>query len=361
MNPTGLLHRAGQSLWLDNITRDLLTSGTLERYARELAVTGLTSNPTIYDRAIGGTSAYDKAIGAAASRGTVAEEIFFGLALDDLREAADIFRPVFDRTGGVDGYVSLEVSPVLAYDATATTLEAARLHGLGMRPNLFIKIPGTTEGLRAIEDTIFAGVPVNVTLLFSAPQYLACAEAYTRGIERRVEAGLPAGVGSVASIFISRWDAAVAGSVPEDLRNRLGIAIGQTTYAEYCRFFSSDRWRRLLNEGARPQRLLFASTGTKDPAASDVLYVEGLAAPYTVNTMPEEALLAFADHGRVGQLLTADPAPAEALMARFAAAGVDVKAVGHELQVKGAESFVKSWSSLVGRIESRVAQVVAAG
>jgi transaldolase len=361
MNPTGLLHRAGQSLWLDNITRDLLTSGTLERYASELAVTGLTSNPTIYDRAIGGTSAYDEAIRTAASRGASAEETFFELALDDLREAADIFRPVFDRTGGVDGYVSLEVSPVLAYDTDATAREAARLHALGNRPNLFIKIPGTPEGLPAIEDSIFAGVPVNVTLLFSVSHFLASAEAYTRGIERRVEAGLAASVGSVASVFISRWDAAVAGSVPEDLRNRLGIAIGLHAYVEYRRFFSTDRWQRLLNEGARPQRLLFASTGTKDPAASDVLYVEGLAAPCTVNTMPEEALLAFADHGTVGSLLTADPAPAEALLARFAAAGVDVESVGHDLQVKGAESFVKSWRSLIERIEARVAQVAAAG
>ena len=360
MNPTELLHRAGQSLWLDNITRDLLTSGTLERYARELAVTGLTSNPTIYDRAIGGTSAYDEAIRASASRGASAEDTFFDLALDDLRDAADVFRPIFERTGGVDGYVSLEVSPVLAYDTQATTREAARLHALGKRPNLFIKIPGTPEGLPAIEESIFAGVPVNVTLLFSTAHYLAAAEAYTRGIERRIEAGLPAHLGSVASVFISRWDTAVAASVPDDLRNRLGIAIGQQTYAEYRRFFSSDRWLRLLNEGARPQRLLFASTGTKDPAASDVLYVEGLAAPYTVNTMPEEALLAFADHGRLGSLLTAEPAPAEALLARFAAAGVDVAAVGHDLQVKGAESFVKSWESLIGRIEARVAQVAAA-
>jgi transaldolase len=361
MNPTELLHRAGQSLWLDNITRDLLTSGTLARYARDLAVTGLTSNPTIYDRAIGGTSAYDEAIRAAASRGASAEEIFFELALDDLRDAADVFGPVFERTGGVDGYVSLEVSPVLAYDTGATAREASRLHALGGRPNLFIKIPGTLEGLPAIEESIFAGVPVNVTLLFSTAHYLACAEAYTRGIERRVDAGLPAHVGSVASVFISRWDGAVATAVPEELQNRLGIAIGQQAYAEYRRFFSSDRWRRLLNEGARPQRLLFASTGTKDPAASDVLYIEGLAAPYTVNTMPEEALLAFADHGTVGSLLSANPAAAEAILARFAAAGVDVDAVGRDLQVKGAASFVKSWQSLIGRIEARAATVAAAG
>ena len=357
MNPTELLHRAGQSLWLDNITRDLLTSGTLERYFRELAVTGLTSNPTIYDRAIGGTTAYDEAIRAAASRGASAEETFFELALDDLGHAADIFRPVFERTGGVDGYVSLEVSPVLAYDTAATRREAARLHALGGRPNLFIKIPGTPEGLRAIEDTIFGGVPVNVTLLFSPSQYLAQAEAYTRAIERRVEAGLSAFVGSVASVFISRWDGAIAGSAPDDLQNWLGIAIGQQAYVEYRRFFSSDRWLRLQNEGARPQRLLFASTGTKDPTASDVLYVEGLAAPFTVNTMPEETLLAFAEHGTVGSLLTADPAPAEALLARFAAAGVDVEALGHDLQVKGAEAFVKSWTSLIERIEARVAEM----
>ena len=360
MNNTTLLHRAGQSVWLDNITRDLLESGTLRRYVDELAVTGLTSNPTIYDKAIAGSAAYDDAIRAATGRGLDAEATFFELAVDDLTRAADVFRPVHDRTLGVDGFVSLEVSPLLAYDTAATAAEAARLHAACGRPNLFIKIPGTAEGLPAIEDSIAAGVPVNVTLLFSPPQYLAQAEAYTRGIERRVEAGLPPYVASVASVFVSRWDGAVADAVPADLRLRLGLAVGCACYAEYRRFFATDRWQRLLNLGARPQRLLFASTGTKDPTASDVLYVEGLAAPHTVNTMPEETLLAFADHGRVGDLLDPDPAAAAAGLARFRAAGIDVEAVGRSLQEKGAAAFVASWRSLVERIETKAAAIGAA-
>ncbi len=357
MNPTTQLHHAGQSLWLDNITRDLLTSGRLRRYIDDLAVTGLTSNPTIYDKAIGGATAYDDAVRAAAARGATGEEIFFELALDDLSRAADLFRPIHERTDGVDGFVSLEVSPLLAYDPVATKREAARLHALAGRPNLFIKIPGTAAGLQAIEDTIFAGVPVNVTLLFSPAHYLAQAEAYTRGIERRVEAGLPAHVASVASVFISRWDGAVAGKIPDDLSMQLGIAIGMRAYADYRAFIATDRWQRLLNAGARPQRLLFASTGTKDPTASDVLYVAGLAAPHTVNTMPEETLLAFADHGSLHGLLPAEPAAGDALLARFAAAGVDVEAVGRDLQQKGAASFVASWSSLLERIAAKVAEV----
>jgi transaldolase len=361
MNPTALLSRAGQSLWLDNITRDLLTSGRLQHYIDDLAVTGLTSNPTIYDRAIGGTAAYDGAVRDAAARGSSGEAIFFDLALDDLTHAADVFRPIHDRTGGVDGFVSLEVSPLLAYDAEATAREAVRLHGLAGRPNLFIKIPGTAQGLRAIEETIFAGVPVNVTLLFSPSHYLAQADAYTRGIERRVESGLPAEVASVASVFISRWDSAVAGRVPEDLRMQLGIAVGMRAYSDYRRFFAADRWQRLANAGARPQRLLFASTGTKDPAAPDTLYVTGLAAPCTVNTMPEETLLAFADHGTVADLLPTDPGAGDALLARFAAAGIDVEAVGSDLQEKGAAAFVASWSSLLQRIATKVAEVRGAG
>jgi transaldolase len=359
MNAPTQLHDLGQSLWLDNITRDLLDTGTLARYIADLAVTGLTSNPTIYDKAIGGTRAYDIDVRDGAARGQSHEAIFFDLALADLRRAADLFTSIHARTGGVDGYVSLEVSPLLAHDAEATHAEALRLHGLGGRPNLFIKIPGTPEGLTAIEDTIFAGVPVNVTLLFSPAQYLACMEAYTRGIERRVDGGLPAFVGSVASVFISRLDGAVAGRVPDDLRNALGLAVGRQAYVEYRRFFSTDRWQRLANEGARPQRLLFASTGTKDPTASDTLYVSGLAAPHTVNTMPEDTLLAFAGHGVVGKPLGADPAVTAVLLARFMAAGIDVEAVGHELQVKGADAFVASWRSLLDRIGAKVGEVAA--
>lgn len=354
MNAPAQLHALGQSLWLDNITRGLLDSGTLARYVAELSVTGLTSNPTIFDRAIGGTTAYDADVRDGAATGLAPEAVFFELALADLRRAADLFAPVHDRTGGVDGFVSLEVSPLLARDAVATHAEAVRLHRQGGRPNLFIKIPGTAEGLAAIEETIFAGVPVNVTLLFSPAHYRGCMEAYTRGIERRVEAGLPAYVGSVASFFISRWDAAVASSVPAELVNELGLAIGREAYVEYRRFFGTDRWQRLLNEGARPQRLLFASTGTKDPTASDTLYVSGLAAPNTVNTMPEETLLALADHGTIGETLTADAGAAAAGLQRFADAGVDVDALGDELQIKGAQAFVTSWNALLGRIEGKV-------
>jgi transaldolase len=358
MNAPVQLHVLGQSLWLDNITRDLLDSGTLARYIAELSVTGLTSNPTIYDKAIGGTAAYDAGVRDGADAGLAPEAIFFDLALADLRRAADLFAPVHARTGGVDGFVSLEVSPLLAYDGEATRAEAVRLHGLGERPNLLIKIPGTPEGLTAIEASIFAGVPVNVTLLFSPAQYLACMEAYTRGIERRVEAGLPAYVGSVASFFISRWDTAVAATVPAALRNQLGLAIGRQAYVEYRRFFATDRWQRLCNEGARPQRLLFASTGTKDPAASDTLYISGLAAPNTVNTMPEETLLALVAHGTIGESLGPDADAAAAGLARFAKAGVDVDALGNELQVKGAQAFVMSWNSLLGRIEAKVGEIV---
>jgi len=360
MNPTRLIADAGQSLWLDNITRTMLDDGTLARYIAELSITGLTSNPTIYDKAIGGSDAYDADIRAGVERGAPAEDVFFSLALDDLRRAADLFRPIHDRTAGVDGFVSLEVSPKLAYDATTTHAEAVRLHGLGGRPNLFIKIPGTPEGLGAIEDTIAAGVPVNVTLLFSISQYRGCMEAYTRGIERRVTAGLSPAVASVASVFVSRFDPAVADRVPDELRNHLGVAVGRKAYAEYRAFFSSDRWLRLMNEGARPQRLLFASTGTKDPAASDTLYVSGLVAPYTVDTTPEPTLHAFAEHGTVELVLSPDPAEADALLARFQAAGVDTEAVGAELQVKGAEAFVASWQSLMGRIEDKAGSMAAA-
>ncbi len=360
MNPNRLLARSGQSLWLDNITRGMLDDGTLQRYIDELAVTGLTSNPTIYDKAIGGSDAYDADVRAGVEHGSAAEEVFFSLALDDLRRAADLFAPVHERTAGVDGFVSLEVSPLLAYDAAKTHAEAVRLHGLAGRPNLFIKIPGTPEGLGAIEDTIAAGVPVNVTLLFSPSQYRAAMDAYTRGIERRVDAGLSPAVASVASVFVSRFDPAVADLVPADLRNQLGLAVGRKAYAEYRAFFSTDRWLRLMNEGARPQRLLFASTGTKDPAAPDTLYVAGLIAPYTVDTTPEPTLHAFADHGVVDRVLSADPAEADAMLARFAAAGVDVEAVGADLQTKGAASFVKSWQSLLTRIEEKAGTMAAA-
>jgi transaldolase len=360
MNRTAKLGQVGQSVWLDNITRGLLDSGKLEQYIREFSVTGLTSNPSIYDKAIGGSSDYDEQIRRLSAGGAKTEEIFFDLALDDLRRAADLFRPTYDRTAGVDGFVSLEVSPLLADDAATTAADAARLHALAARPNFFIKIPGTTAGLKAIEQTIFAGVPVNVTLLFSTEQYLGAAEAYTRAIERRVEAGLNPYVPSVASVFVSRWDGPLAGELPADLHLKLGIATGQLTYNAYTDLIHGDRWARLMNEGARPQRLLWASTGTKDKTASDVLYIEALAAPLTVNTMPEETLLAFADHGSVAHTMQARAdLPDPALMAGFKAAGVDLTDLARRLQEAGVESFATAWKSLLTRIEQTAAAAVA--
>jgi transaldolase len=353
MKATQTLHERGQSLWLDNITRDLLESGTLARYINELSVTGLTSNPTIFDHAIKNSSAYDAAIRKKVREGKSGEDLFFELALEDLTRAADLFRPIWDRTRGVDGWVSLEVSPMLAHD-TASTLAAARtLHARAGRPNLLIKIPGTKEGLPAIEEAIFAGVPINVTLLFSAAQYLAAAEAFMRGIERRVAAGLPPEIESVASVFISRWDAAVKDRVPAALRNQLGIAIAKRTYKAYRTLLDSPRWQRVFNEGARPQRLLWASTGTKDPGASDVLYIRSLAAPFTVNTMPEGTLKALADHGAIGEMLPADGGDSEEVLARFAGAGIDVDALAAQLQDEGAKSFVGSWQELMSVLAAK--------
>jgi transaldolase len=353
MKATQKLHELGQSIWLDNITRDLLTSGTLRRYLSELSLTGLTSNPTIFDQAIKSSSAYDSAIRAKLKQGKSGEKLFFELAIEDLSQAADMFRSVWDRTDGVDGWVSLEVSPLLAYDSASTSTAARELHATAQRPNLFIKIPGTKEGLPAIEESIFAGVPVNVTLLFSREHYVAAANAYLRGIERRIAAGLSPHVGSVASLFVSRWDAAVVNTVPEPLRNRLGIAIAQRAYKAYRELLGSARSQRIYNEGARPQRLLWASTGTKDPAASDILYIKALAAPFTVNTMPEGTVRAFADHGDIGDILPADGGDCEDVLAQFAKAGVDIDALAAKLQEEGAKSFVKSWDELMKVISAK--------
>ena len=353
MNATGTLHDRGQSLWLDNITRELLESGTLARYIDELAVTGLTSNPTIFDHAIKNSSRYDAAIRKKVKEGKSGEDLFFELALEDLSRAADLFRPIWERTRGVDGWVSLEVSPLLAHDTGRTLAAAKALHARAGRPNLLMKIPGTKEGLPAIEEAIFAGVPINVTLLFSREQYLAAAEAFMRGIERRVTAGLSPEVGSVASVFISRWDAAVKSRVPEALRNQLGIAIAKRTYKAYRDLLDSPRWQRAFNAGARPQRLLWASTGTKDPAASDILYIRALAAPFTVNTMPEGTLKALADHGVLEGMLPADGGDAEAVLATFARAGVEVDALARQLQDEGAKSFVDSWRELMNVIAAK--------
>jgi transaldolase len=355
MKATHKLHDLGQSLWLDNITRDLLDNGTLGKYIDELSVTGLTSNPTIFDQAIKKSTAYDDAIREKLARGKSGEALFFELALEDLTRAADLFHPVHERTDGVDGWVSLEVSPLLAYDTKSTLAAARDLSARAARSNLFIKIPGTKEGLPAIEEAIFAGVPINVTLLFSREQYVAAAEAFLRGVERRIDAGLNPVVGSVASVFISRWDAAIDGKVPEPLKNRLGIAIALRTYAAYRALLASPRWQRAYNAGARPQRLLWASTGTKDPKASDVLYVKGLAAPFTVNTMPEGTLKALGDHGEIGGLMPADGGDCESLLAEFAKAGVDVNALAAKLQEDGAKSFVASWNELLGVIASKSA------
>lgn len=353
MKATQSLHDLGQSLWLDNITRELLNSGTLKRYIDELAVTGLTSNPTIFDQAIKNSAMYDADIVRPEQAAAAPEDLFFELALADLKRAADLFRPVFDRTDGVDGWVSLEVSPLLAYDTGRTLAAAQDLHRRGGKPNLFIKIPGTPEGLPAIEAAIFAGVPVNVTLLFSREQYLAAADAYLRGVERRIAAGLNPAVASVASVFVSRWDVAVSKKVPADLVNRLGIAIGQRTYRAYRDLLSSARFQRVANAGARAQRLLWASTGTKDPKASDILYVKALAAPFTVNTMPEGTLRAFGEHGEVGEPMAPDGGDGEAVLARFKAAGIDVEALARQLQEEGAASFVKSWDDLMGLVASK--------
>jgi transaldolase len=355
MKATELLHNLGQSLWLDNITRDLLNSGTLKRYIEELSVTGLTSNPTIFDHAIKNSTAYDAAIREKLSKGKSGEALFFDLALEDITRAADLFRPIYDQTDGVDGWVSLEVSPLLAYDTASTLAAAKELHARAGRPNLFIKIPGTKEGLPAIEESIFAGIPINVTLLFSREHYVAAAEAFLRGIERRIEAGLKPVVGSVGSVFISRWDSAVMDKSPDSLRDQLGIAIAKRTYKAYRALLSSPRWQRVFNAGARPQRLLWASTGTKDPKASDVLYIKALAAPFTVNTMPEATLKALADHGELGSILPADGGDCEDVLARFAKAGIDVDALAAQLQDEGAKSFVKSWNELMAVITSKSA------
>ena len=355
MKPTAKLHASGQSLWLDNISREMLDSGQLRRYIDEYSVTGLTSNPSIFDKAIA-SGAYDDEIRRKA-QARDPESLFFELAIEDLRRAADLFEPIHRRTGGVDGWVSLEVSPLLADDAIRSVQAAADLHARAGRSNLFIKIPGTQAGLAAIEESIFAGVPINVTLLFSREQYLAAANAYMRGIERRVVAGLEPNVASVASVFMSRWDAAVLQRVPAALRGRLAIAVGLKTYQAYRELMDSDRWQHLANEGARVQRLLWASTSTKDPEAPDTLYVRALTAPQTINTMPESTLAAFQDHGTVDAPMPTDGGDADATLAEFEAAGVDVAALGAQLQSDGASAFTDSWNTLLKRIDDQVAAI----
>jgi len=361
MNKAQELHNLGQSLWLDNITREILDNGTLRRYMDEFSVTGLTSNPTIFDEAIGNSAAYDDGIRDKAKAGKSGEALFMELALEDLRRAADLFRPVFDATDGVDGWVSMEVSPLLASNTSGSIDAAARIHGQGERPNLYVKIPGTPEGVPAIEESIFDGVPINVTLLFSREQYVAAAEAYLCGIERRIAAKRDPRVASVASLFVSRWDKAVSDRAPPELRNRLGIAIAGRTYRAYRELLASARWRKLAAVGARPQRLLWGSTGTKDPKASDTLYVEALAAPDTIDTMPEKTLRAFAEHGEIKGVMAEDGGDAEAVLARFAKAGIDADALAIQLQRDGAQAFVKSWQELMTRIAEKSDALVHAG
>jgi transaldolase len=361
MNKAQELHDLGQSLWLDNITREILDNGTLRRYINEFSVTGLTSNPTIFDEAIGNTAAYDQGIRDKAKAGKSGEALFTELALEDLRRAADLFRPVFDATDGVDGWVSMEVSPLLANDTTGSIAAAARIHAQAERPNLYVKIPGTPEGGPAIEESIFDGIPINVTLLFSREQYLAAAEAYLRGVERRIAARRDPRVASVASLFVSRWDKAVGDKVPPELRNRLGIAIGGRTYRAYRDLLASPRWKKLAAAGARPQRLLWASTGTKDPKASDTLYVEALAAPDTIDTMPEKTLRAFAEHGELKRVMAEDGGDAEAVLTRFAKAGMDTDALAIQLQREGAQAFTKSWTELMTRIADKSDALAHAG
>jgi transaldolase len=361
MNNTQRLHNLGQSIWLDNISRRILDDGTLQRYIDEFAVTGLTSNPTIFDEAIGAGDTYDEGIRTKAAAGRLGEALFVELALEDLRRAADLFKPIFDATDCVDGWVSMELSPLIA-DDTARSVEAAeQIYRQASRDNLFVKIPGTTAGVRAIEESIFAGVPINVTLLFSREQYLASSEAYLRGIERRIAAGRDPNVGSVASVFVSRWDRAVAEKAPAALRNRLGIAIAARTYRAYRELLRSPRWLKLADAGAKPQRLLWGSTGTKDPQASPTMYVEALAAPNTINTMPEKTLLALAEHGQVKGVMPEDGGDADDVIARFTEAGIDIDALAQQLQQEGAQAFVKSWNALLRRIEQKSEALADAG
>jgi transaldolase len=353
MKPTTMLHDLGQSLWLDNITRELVNNGTLQRYIDEFSVTGLTSNPTIFDHAIKNSATYDEDVSNAASSTKSSEDVFFDLALTDLTRAAEMFQPIYERTDGVDGWASLEVSPLLVHDTNRTLAAARNLHRHGGKSNLFIKIPGTAEGVPAIEAATFAGIPINVTLLFSREQYVAAADAYLRGVERRIKAGLNPAVPSVASLFVSRWDVAVSGKVPGELSNRLGIAVAQRTYKAYRELLASARFQRAANAGARAQRLLWASTGTKDPKAPDLLYVKALAAPFTINTMPDRTLRAFDEHGELGEMLAPDGGDCETVLASFAKAGIDIDALAARLQDEGASSFVKSWNDLMACIDTK--------
>ena len=359
MTTTQQLHDLGQSLWIDNISRETLRDGSLAALISDYSVTGLTSNPTIFEKAMGEGDAYDDAIAQMARDGRSTEDLFFALAVDDLQHAADMFLPAHEASGGVDGWVSLEVSPLLVNDTRGTIQAAASLHTQAARKNLFIKIPGTPEGIPAIEESIYRGIPVNVTLLFSREQYLAAAEAYMKGIERRLNDGKSPLVESVASLFVSRWDTGAKDMVSDQLQNKLGIAIAMRTYKAYRDLLASERWKRLAAAGAHPQRLLWASTGTKDPKAPETLYVEALAAPDTVNTMPEKTLEAFARDGHVGDPMPVDGGYAEQTLDEIRREGVDIDALAAKLQKEGGDSFAKSWHSLIGGLEEKVTKLTA--
>lgn len=351
------LQDQGVSLWMDNISRQMIDDKELERYIKEFSITGLTSNPSIFDKAIAQTTYYDSAIAKLNKPELNDEALFFELAIQDIQQAADLFLPVFHKTNGLDGFVSIEVSPLLAYDTESTLKSAREIHRKVNRPNVFIKIPGTPEGVPAIEAAIAEGIPINVTLLFSAEQYEASAMAYLRGIETRIKKGLNADVRSVASLFVSRWDKAVEDKAPENLKNKLGIAVAQKTYVAYLKFLKSPRVQRIMNFGTSPQRLLWASTGTKDPNASDVLYIKNLIAPYTINTIPDKTLMAFADHGEIGASLPCNPEAADHIIKQFADISVDYTQLAEQLQKEGAEAFNKSWNNLINSIATKRSQL----
>jgi transaldolase len=362
LNPAQRLHALGQSLWLDSISRLMLRSGALARYVSELAVTGLTSNPTILGHAMAAGSDYDHSLARLVDAGvTDAQDLVYSLALEDLAEAAALFRPAWERTAGVDGYVSLEVPPDVAYDAQATIALARRLHDQAGFPNLLVKIPGTPPGLTAMEETITAGIGVNVTLLFSDTHYLRTADAYLRALERRRAAGLDLNVPSVASVFISRWDAAADPLLPPALHGRLGLAMAQKTYSSHLQLLSDKRWQTLAEAGARPQRVLWASTSTKDPDLPDSYYLGRLAAPDTIDTVPEKTLLAFADHGDPDQRLAPDYAAAERTISAIADAGVDVDILAERLQRQGAGAFGADWAALLDAMREKAGGPAAGG
>jgi transaldolase len=354
MNATSKLQELGQSLWLDNISRNMIDTGLLQTYISDFSITGLTSNPSIFTKAVAGGSDYDAQIASERATGATPEEIVLRLMVQDLRRAADLFAPIHKATSGKDGWVSIEVSPYLINDAKGSLEWAQRLHAQMDRANAFVKIPGTQQGAVAIEEAIFQGIAINVTLLFSRDQYVAVAEAYMRGIERRIDGGLDPKVRSVASVFVSRWDAAAAKQGRADLRNRLGLAVAADVWDAYQSILASERWQTLAKAGAMPQTLLWASTGVKDPEADDTLYITALAAPETINTMPDATLRAFADHGAVGKGGTLDREAGAKLRRVATEGGLDLDALAGKLQVDGGDAFVTAWDELLKRVEGKV-------